>query len=66
MNWTRVIFVLLAGMFICIRLILAAEFYEIACAKGHKKIKYFIYPFLLGKTGYMMIIALPDYREKHR
>ena len=44
---------------ILIRTTISIEFCEIAEKKGYSR-RYFWYPFLLGITGYLLIIALPN------
>lgn len=55
-----VVFALAALFLICIRILFALEFYYIARDKGYMALRYFFMPFLFGKSGYMIIIALPD------
>jgi len=43
----------------------AREFYKAASAKGWNQIKYFWLSFLLGPSGYLLVIALPDRGGQH-
>lgn len=54
--WATIFF---AISLILIRTTISIEFCEIAEKKGYSR-RYFWYPFLLGITGYLLIIALPN------
>lgn len=46
-----------------IEYLIAKEFYSIAQMKGFNETRYFVYPFLLGIPGKLVVIALPDKRQ---
>ncbi len=54
--WTIILF---AISVILIKVSISIEFCEIAEKKGYSR-RYFWYPFLLGLTGYLLIMALPN------
>ena len=54
--WATIFFVI---SLILIRTTISIEFCEIAEKKGYSR-RYFWYPFLLGLTGYLLIMALPN------
>lgn len=54
------IYFLIAIAVIVIYYLIAREFYNIACQKGHYKKRYLWIPFFFSIIGYCMVIALPD------
>ena len=49
---------------IAVSYFLANCFYDIACEKGFEERKYFWISFLLGISGYLLVIALPDRKDR--
>lgn len=52
--------IFILAVVLIIQYFVAAEFYDVANKKGYESRKYFWIPFLLGITGYLLVIALPD------
>ena len=49
---------------IAIAVYLGNCFYEIACMKGFQDRRYFWIPVLFGAAGYLLVVALPDRKQK--
>lgn len=60
MGW----YILILIVVLCIQGAIASVFRRIAAEKGFDEAKFFWCPFLLGLIGYMMVIALPDRKQK--
>ena len=56
------ILVILAALLL-VNYVIANEFYSIAKDKGYHENRYFLFCFLLGFVGYIMVCALPDRSE---
>ncbi len=45
------------------RILIASEFYRVACMKGHGEMKYYAFVLLFGITGCLLVTALPNVNE---
>lgn len=60
------IWLIVGAVCLLFHIIVAAEMSAIAGAKGHSRVKHFIYCFLFGLAGYLIVIALPDQERAER
>ena len=57
---------IILAVWLVINWLISEEFYTVACNKGFEERKYFLYCFLFGIVGYLLVIALPTLDDEEK
>lgn len=60
MEWIIIVYLVGLVVALCVQHYVARQFYRIAREKGWDERKFYWLSFLLGATGWLLVVALPD------